>query len=265
MGIRHRRSVNLGGGVKLNLNTKSASVTTGGKAGRFTVGTSGRTTVSTSLPGTGLYYSKSSGGGISSMQGPEIVEARRPLASVLVGVAVAVLLVVVAVALFPKSEPAPETESAPVLQTVPAQTAQESVDISPIEALFPEADISIQTTSGHTGVIITTDLPAEEPENWEALKASLVEAMGQVSASKPIAAELRAADGTGLASLIGDKIMYDAFNRAEPVEKKKEETIVYIGSGSRYHSNSGCSGGALYPATISAAIRKGLTACKKCY
>lgn len=62
MATRFRKSVKIAPGVKLNLNKKSASVTVGGKYGRITKSTSGRTTGSASLPGTGIYYSTSLGG-----------------------------------------------------------------------------------------------------------------------------------------------------------------------------------------------------------
>lgn len=62
MGVRFRKSVKLGKGVKLNLNSKSVSVTTGGKGFHHTVSSSGKSTTSASIPGTGLSYRTVSGG-----------------------------------------------------------------------------------------------------------------------------------------------------------------------------------------------------------
>ena len=62
MGFRFRKSINLGGGIKLNLNKKSAGLSFGGKGFRYSMNTKGRKTTSVGIPGTGLYYTKSSCG-----------------------------------------------------------------------------------------------------------------------------------------------------------------------------------------------------------
>ncbi|WP_445321761.1 DUF4236 domain-containing protein [Paenibacillus sp. FSL H3-0310] len=63
--FRFRKSINLGGGVKLNLGKKGVGISAGVKGARVSAGPSGkRATVS--LPGTGLSYSKKIGGGKSS-------------------------------------------------------------------------------------------------------------------------------------------------------------------------------------------------------
>ena len=63
MGFRFRKSINLGGGVRLNLNKKSAGISFGGKGFRYSINSNGRKTATAGIPGTGLYYTKSSGGG----------------------------------------------------------------------------------------------------------------------------------------------------------------------------------------------------------
>lgn len=62
MGLRFRRSKQIAPGIKFNVNKNSVGVTVGGKYGRITKNSSGRTTTSASLPGTGLYYQSTSGG-----------------------------------------------------------------------------------------------------------------------------------------------------------------------------------------------------------
>lgn len=59
MGFRIRKSINLGGGVKLNLGKKSVGVSVGGKAGRFSINSKGRTTTTIRTPIKGVSYSKS--------------------------------------------------------------------------------------------------------------------------------------------------------------------------------------------------------------
>ncbi|MEA5153234.1 DUF4236 domain-containing protein [Raineyella sp.] len=56
MGWGFRRSVKIAPGVRLNLGKKSASVRFGGRGFGVTKSTTGRTTVSGGIPGTGVYY-----------------------------------------------------------------------------------------------------------------------------------------------------------------------------------------------------------------
>lgn len=62
MGLRFRKSIKLGGGVRLNLNKKSAGLSVGGKGFRYSANTSGRRTTAVGIPGSGLSYSRTSSG-----------------------------------------------------------------------------------------------------------------------------------------------------------------------------------------------------------
>lgn len=59
MGFRFRKSVKIAPGVKLNLNKNSTSISFGGKGVRHTINSNGRRTSSIGIPGSGLYYTKS--------------------------------------------------------------------------------------------------------------------------------------------------------------------------------------------------------------
>lgn len=63
MSVRFRRSIGLGKGVRLNVNKGSLGMSFGVRGARYSVNTSGRTTRSVGIPGTGLYSVSSSGGG----------------------------------------------------------------------------------------------------------------------------------------------------------------------------------------------------------
>lgn len=63
MPMRFRKSMKVAPGVRLSLGGKSASLRVGGKHFGASVGTSGRKTVSGSLPGTGLGFVSHNGGG----------------------------------------------------------------------------------------------------------------------------------------------------------------------------------------------------------
>lgn len=59
MGMRFRKSKKIVPGVRVNLNAKSASISIGPKGFKKTFSTSGRTTTTVGIPGTGLSYSTS--------------------------------------------------------------------------------------------------------------------------------------------------------------------------------------------------------------
>jgi hypothetical protein len=62
MGLRFRKSIKLGKGVKLNLSKKGFGVSIGGKGARYSINSSGRSTTTLGIPGTGLSYTHTSGG-----------------------------------------------------------------------------------------------------------------------------------------------------------------------------------------------------------
>lgn len=71
MGIRFRKSMKIAPGVRMNIGKKSVGVSVGGKGARYSVSSSGRTTTSASIPGTGLsYVSTSSSKKRSTSAGP---------------------------------------------------------------------------------------------------------------------------------------------------------------------------------------------------
>ena len=62
MGLRFRKSVKLGKGLRLNLSKKGVGLSIGGKGARYSISSSGRRTSTIGIPGTGLSYSHTSGG-----------------------------------------------------------------------------------------------------------------------------------------------------------------------------------------------------------
>lgn len=57
MGFRFRKSINLGGGVRLNFSKRGVGLSVGGKGLRYSVGPSG-SRITAGIPGTGISYSK---------------------------------------------------------------------------------------------------------------------------------------------------------------------------------------------------------------
>lgn len=62
MGLRFKKSIKLGKGVKLNLGKKSAGISFGGKGHSTSINSKGRMTNTIGIPGTGLSYTSTVGG-----------------------------------------------------------------------------------------------------------------------------------------------------------------------------------------------------------
>lgn len=59
MGVRFRKSIKLAPGVRMNIGTKSAGLSFGGKGLRYSINSKGRRTSTVGIPGTGLSWSSS--------------------------------------------------------------------------------------------------------------------------------------------------------------------------------------------------------------
>lgn len=62
MAVRFRKSIKIAPGIKINLNKKSTSMTIGGKGFHKTFSSTGKTTTTVGVPGTGLYYTETTSG-----------------------------------------------------------------------------------------------------------------------------------------------------------------------------------------------------------
>lgn len=62
MGMRFRRSISLGPGVRFNLSKTGIGISAGVKGARYSIHSSGRKTTTARIPGTGVYYMKQTGG-----------------------------------------------------------------------------------------------------------------------------------------------------------------------------------------------------------
>ncbi|MBU3643686.1 MAG: DUF4236 domain-containing protein, partial [Candidatus Nanopelagicaceae bacterium] len=63
MGLRFRRTLKIAPGLRLNFNKNSVGLSIGPRGAKYTINSSGRHTASVGVPGSGLSYSESSGGG----------------------------------------------------------------------------------------------------------------------------------------------------------------------------------------------------------
>ena len=63
MGLRFRRTLKIAPGLRLNFNKNSVGLSIGPRGAKYTINSSGRRTASVGIPGSGLYYTESEGGG----------------------------------------------------------------------------------------------------------------------------------------------------------------------------------------------------------
>jgi len=63
MGLRFRRTMKIAPGLRLNFNKNSVGLSIGPRGAKYTINSSGRRTTSVGIPGSGLYYTESQGGG----------------------------------------------------------------------------------------------------------------------------------------------------------------------------------------------------------
>ena len=122
MGLRFRKSFNILPGVKVNLNKKSAGVTLGTKGLHYTVNTSGKRTASVGLPGTGLSYSTTSGGG---KKGKEKKPSAKSVFNKWLGIVIAVIAVICVIGAV-KSALDKGNSDNPVLKAVSSITQQDT-------------------------------------------------------------------------------------------------------------------------------------------
>lgn len=61
MGFRFRKSINLGGGFRINLSKSGVGYSYGGKGFRVTKRADGKTQTTASIPGTGISYTETTG------------------------------------------------------------------------------------------------------------------------------------------------------------------------------------------------------------
>ncbi|RVT62784.1 DUF4236 domain-containing protein [Niallia taxi] len=81
MGFRYKKSVNLGGGIRLNAGKNGIGISGGVKGLRVSHGADGKTRVTASLPGTGISYQETIRKNNSKKQNPEINQDHIQLAN----------------------------------------------------------------------------------------------------------------------------------------------------------------------------------------
>ncbi|CAI9400440.1 DUF4236 domain-containing protein [Aestuariimicrobium sp. T2.26MG-19.2B] len=172
MGIRFRKSFKIAPGVRATVGKKSGSVSLGGRGGRITASTTGRTTTSASVPGTGVGWTSSGGGGKNRQSAPPPDSSSPPSGSssrsgcgCLGFIALIVVVIVVAVSCSSSSarkkaaEPGAGSSPLVVTRTVPSVIDKST---SGLVRVVPGAGAVLTTTTtfGHTSHQVSVTLTA---------------------------------------------------------------------------------------------------------
>lgn len=96
MGLRFRKSAKIAPGVRVSFGKNSASVSIGGKGGRYTVSSTGRRTTSVGVPGSGLSYVSVKSNRSGTKRSPTVRPARSSKSFTVYGV---ILLIIAAIAI----------------------------------------------------------------------------------------------------------------------------------------------------------------------
>ena len=251
MGFRFRKSLNFGP-FRINFSKSGIGYSFGGKGFRVTKTADGRTRSTASIPGTGISYvkeqsSKKQGSGGKRGPGPKVV-----------GIVAAVVLIVGVGSCTAGGGDKDPVSSGPA-SSVSSSMDESSSDASaftPVEDMTELPDASPQ--DGQAGAEPAQSAPAEEakPEPQE----NKPEAQPETPAADPapVQQETPAADPAPAEPA--------PVPETEP-DSGDQETMVWIPkSGSKYHSDPGCSGmDDPTQVPLSQAQANGYTACKRCH
>lgn len=285
MGLRFRKSIKIAPGVKFNINKKSVGLTVGKSGVHYTVNSKGKRTASVGIPGTGLSYTSSSGGGASKKSATNnpsgidnsgIPAPKKKKGKGCLIVIIAIFIIAGIGSLFGDDNKEP-TE---IKLSADTKTIYDINSDIPIDVVFEPSDVSIDNIScesdggkftNENGVFsfksskegsykvyvkcgdVKSNTLAFSIEDKEAKRKAEEEAKKQAELEAQKKAEEEAAA--------------QAAAEAEAQAEEPQEEMVWIpASGSKYHSNSSCSGmNNPTQVTKSDAEARGYTPCKRCH
>lgn len=283
MGLRFRKSINLGKGLKLNVGKKGVGLSTGVKGFRYSINSSGHQTKTISLPGTGLSYTSSSGGKKKSkIKTSKTIKSQKELSHITkpggcltaacIGIIFIIICVVIAVVISSKSKK--ETNSVSLKWSrsslsvdakiyVPdlyLQVSGKNADeISPTEIKLSNSDIcKIEYKSSNHSQIIYEITPIKDGF------ADITATYNGVT-SEPITITI------DMSEKVETTTVATTEKETEPPEQTtvtdKQEELVYVTStGKKYHTkycryyNDNCK-----EMTKEQAEQSGYTACEVCH
>lgn len=300
MGLRFKRSIGLGKGVRLNLGKGSVGISAGAKGARVSVNSRRGVTSSVGVPGTGLSYSSTSGGGSQRRGGKAKLSGPGCLMVVFLYVLLfgGGYLLLRGVHAEREAEPDWFDTSTSISDSATATAGTHTtVTITPggqvrpidiiadgVEAYLADQGYPVAHTkkdADHSRVECVVSVPgisdtdgSTKPSNWADVQETLISLANGAESAVPdqgdytVLVIIQSTTGDILLSANSTKIRYDKYQiDAESAAQHATEKMVYASaSGSKYHSKPNC--GNMTSAskiTISEAHSRGLTACSRCW
>lgn len=290
MGLRFKKSIKIAPGVKINFNKNSVSATVGSKGAHYTANSKGKTTSTVGIPGTGLSYSTSSSGGKSKKSTKSDfpngnTETGTPPPKKKRGKGCLTAFIVLIILAGIGSIMGGDTEPTKITISADTKTIYGINTSIPITAEFEPSDAKLDNVicEASGGEFINSNgkfsFVASEAGNYELyVKCGNVESNTLTFAIEDKEAKRKAEEAEKQAELEAQKKAEEeaaaqaateaqAQAETQAQTQQPQEQMVWIpSSGSKYHSNSSCSGmNNPTQVTKSVAEARGYTPCKKCY
>lgn len=260
MGLRFRKSFKIAPGIRVNLNKKSTSITFGKKGFHYTVSSSGRKTASVGIPGTGLSYSATTSA--RKKQPPQNIaptQANNPSVKIrgclvpfliFLSALLAVSLLTVIICLY---APIPKTSENSISTEI---VTESELETEVLTIMYTTTELNVRTGPGTEYDILAT--------LQSGTNVDVIHLANDWS-------EIQYNDSTAYVStkyLTDDYDTYIETQKSQQIDNaESSEPMVWVSYyGSKYHSNSSCSG-MKGPSQIplSEAQARGMSPCKKCY
>lgn len=294
MGFKFRKSFKIAPGVKLNFNKKSTGITLGGKGVHYTLNSKGKRTTSIGVPGTGLYYSTSSGNSkkknktITDVENKCEIKERKTMSKnkwyqkswaivlfLIIFFPVGLYLMwkhsgwsklvkIIITAFFAFilifGSGSDDIGSSAILNSETQTTAQQENSTQDNSGLSEE-NKTIEETTEETSEIESTTHSKLETE-IESTKRPVTTTKKETTTHKETTTKKETTSHKEETTT-----QKPTTTKPEPTTEKEHSEMVWIPqSGKKYHSHSGCSG-MKNPScvTLEKAKSWGYTACKRCY
>lgn len=281
MGLRFRKSINLGP-FRMTVSKSGVSTSFGVKGARITKTANGRIRKTVSIPGTGISHVEetSASKNLYSNKG-------EPWFSLVVGALVLAVMLSAFSRYLGKKDAQPVQETVKQEETVAPpklEDEQKKLFMDAVDGLLEDGVVNVlaYNAASNIEVIVKSaqlDAAVEAasgaaPDGWSELESAAAEASVELlSQAQNVGFErsylqlVSNADGEIYTTCFNGKVSYDKFaEKADSVQvHANDEITVWVSkSGSKYHFDSNCGGHEYTPTAKSAAIAKGLSACKKC-
>ena len=281
MGVRFRKSAKLPGGGRLNFSKSGVGYSLGGKGFRVTKTARGTTRTTASIHGTGLSYSDESK---VHHQAKSACLTNKMLSIALFALFLSVIIFSFAVLFSSCSDQPNDTEgrnSSPIQSQDPVSITQKSEEAKNGVAYLTSLGFSTVTSKESVTMLefmvtmsgFSDQEPSDLPDTWDDVYSTVSSAASGLSdelidANKKIVLYLQDSRGNNYLSFSDGKELYNFFTPKQDQDEVSKDSIIIVwisDSGSRYHSDPGCSGMKdSRSVTLEYAKNNGYTACGRC-